>query len=113
MTTSQNQSLRTFDSEATLPRIPLPSLEDTCTRFLEWCAPLLSADELAATEATVTSFLEPGGPGQTLHAELVAYDRRDGVAMPSSSWPMSMRPRTTATALASMPSFHIFPSASR
>jgi len=80
MTTSQNQSLRTFDSEATLPRVPLPSLEDSCTRFLEWCAPLLSADELAATEATVTSFLEPGGPGRTLHAELVAYDARDGVA---------------------------------
>jgi carnitine O-acetyltransferase len=77
---SQDQSLSTFGNEDRLPRVPLPTLQESCTRFLEWSAPLLTADELVATEAAVASFQEPGGPGQALHAQLVAYDQRPGVA---------------------------------
>jgi carnitine O-acetyltransferase len=32
---------RTFANEDALPRVPLPSIAATCTRFVEWCAPLL------------------------------------------------------------------------
>ncbi|MDT7615960.1 MAG: carnitine O-acetyltransferase [Pseudonocardiales bacterium] len=79
VTTSPDLSPRTFGNEERLPRVPLPTLEETCERFLEWSAPLLTAEELAATEAAVTSFLQVDGPGRTLHAELVAYDQQPGV----------------------------------
>ncbi|MEU9119256.1 choline/carnitine O-acyltransferase [Streptomyces sp. NPDC048506] len=65
--------------EDTLPRVPLPTLEESCARFLAWCAPLLTADELAATEAEVTAFLRPDGPGRTLQAALQEYDATPGV----------------------------------
>ncbi len=70
---------RTFGNEDSLPRVPLPTLEESCARFLEWCAPLLTAEELAATEAEVTSFLRPDGPGRTLHTALEQYDASEGV----------------------------------
>ncbi|MFJ2471836.1 choline/carnitine O-acyltransferase [Streptomyces sp. NPDC087659] len=69
----------TFAHEESLPRVPLPTPEASCERFLAWCAPLLTADELAATEAEAAAFLRPGGPGRTLHAALEEYDATEGV----------------------------------
>jgi carnitine O-acetyltransferase len=72
----------TFGNEDRLPRVPLPSLEGSCDRFLEWCRPLLSDDEFQTTAAAVASFLQPDGPARTLHAALERYDSDDG----PSSW---------------------------
>ncbi|MFD2416367.1 choline/carnitine O-acyltransferase [Amycolatopsis pigmentata] len=72
-------SPRTFGNEERLPRVPLPTLEDTCHRFLEWCAPLLTAEELARTEAAVAEFLAPESPAHELQASLEAYERSEGV----------------------------------
>ncbi len=80
LNTSQgNAHTPTFSQEDQLPRVPLPTLEDSCERFLTWCAPLLDADERAATEAEVEAFLRPGGWGQALQSALEEYDSREGV----------------------------------
>ncbi|MFI2348893.1 choline/carnitine O-acyltransferase [Streptomyces sp. NPDC019443] len=71
--------MTTFAQEDSLPRVPLPTLEASCERFLAWCAPLLTADERAATEAEVTAFLRPDGPGRVLQAALEEYDATEGV----------------------------------
>lgn len=70
----------TFSHEDELPRVPLPTLQETADRFLAWSAPLLTADELAETEAAVAELLAPGSPAHALHADLVAYDARPDVA---------------------------------
>ncbi|HEY6422007.1 MAG TPA: choline/carnitine O-acyltransferase [Pseudonocardiaceae bacterium] len=75
----QELSPLTFGNEDRLPRVPLPSLEESCEKFLEWCKPLLTADELAASESAVASFLRPDGPARALQAELEQYDASDGV----------------------------------
>ncbi|MCT2593219.1 choline/carnitine O-acyltransferase [Streptomyces sp. N2-109] len=59
--------------------MPLPTLEESCERFLTWCAPLLTPEERSATEAEVAAFLRPGGPGRALHAALEEYDATEGV----------------------------------
>ncbi|WP_174857624.1 choline/carnitine O-acyltransferase [Streptomyces lydicus] len=71
--------MTTFAQENSLPRVPLPTLEASCERFLAWCAPLLTADERAATEAEVAAFLRPGGPGRVLQTALEEYDATEGV----------------------------------
>lgn len=73
---------RTFGNDERLPRLPLPGLEQGCEQFISWCAPLLTADELAGTERAVRAFSCAGSPGRTLHAELAGYDAAAGV----SSW---------------------------
>lgn len=77
--TSSDLSTSTFGNDERLPRVPLPTLEDSCRRFLEWCSPLLTPDELAETEAAVKEFLAPGSPAHELQAALTSYDRSDGV----------------------------------
>ncbi len=69
----------TFGNEERLPRVPLPTLEESCERFVAWCAPLLTLDELAATKAAVESFLLPESPARRLQAALMEYDADDGV----------------------------------
>ncbi|WP_196943116.1 choline/carnitine O-acyltransferase [Streptomyces sclerotialus] len=59
--------------------MPLPSLADSCERFLAWCGPLLTPEERAATEAEVAAFRSPDGPGPVLQAALEGYDSTPGV----------------------------------
>lgn len=75
MTASNSEwSARTFGNEGLLPRVPLPILDDSCRRFLAWCAPLLDREELAETQAAVASFLHPDSPAHALQAALERYD---------------------------------------
>ncbi|QXQ15824.1 choline/carnitine O-acyltransferase [Skermania piniformis] len=71
---------RTFGNEDRLPRVPLPTLEQSCARVVEWCAPLLTAEQLADTEQAVSQFLAPDSPAHALQAALVEYDATPGVA---------------------------------
>jgi carnitine O-acetyltransferase len=78
--TSTQQSQRTFGNEEHLPRVPVPTLVGTCQRFLDWCGPLLTEEQLAATEAAVAAFLAPDSPAHELQAALEEFDRRPDVA---------------------------------
>jgi carnitine O-acetyltransferase len=72
-------STRTFGNEDRLPRVPLPTLDASCDRFLEWCAPLLTTEQLAQTEEAVAAFRAPDGPGPRLHAALEEHNNAPGV----------------------------------
>ncbi|MEO3824845.1 choline/carnitine O-acyltransferase [Actinomadura sp. B10D3] len=79
MNAGEELSPRTFGNEERLPRVPLPTLDATCERFMEWCAPLLTDGERARTESALASFARPDGPGRALHAALERYDASEGV----------------------------------
>ncbi|MEV5540012.1 choline/carnitine O-acyltransferase [Saccharopolyspora shandongensis] len=79
LNSSETWSTSTFGNEDRLPRVPLPTLAESCERFVEWCAPLLDEDELAATEAAVRAFQSPGSPAHALQAALERYDAEEGV----------------------------------
>lgn len=81
MTDSQlpEWSPQTFANEEKLPRVPLPTLEESCERFLEWCAPLLTPEQLEETKTAVDEMLRPGSTARALHAALEKYDKTPGV----------------------------------
>ncbi|KAL9114517.1 MAG: hypothetical protein Q9227_001598 [Pyrenula ochraceoflavens] len=66
---SKGMMLRFEDS---LPRLPVPTLEETAKRYLKSVHPLLNQDEYKNTEAAVKEFLKEGGQGQTLQKRLIA-----------------------------------------
>ena len=69
----------TFGNEAHLPRVPVPTLAESCERFLEWSAPLLTDAQRAETEAAVAAFLAEDSPAHALQAALERYDEQPGV----------------------------------
>lgn len=71
---NERQQPGTFASSGSLPRVPLPELIATADRFLQWCAPLLTAEELEQTQASLTAFTKPDGLGRKLHAALKSFD---------------------------------------
>jgi carnitine O-acetyltransferase len=66
---SKGRMLRFEDS---LPRLPVPSLEETGRRYLKSVHPLLSPGEFARTSKAVAEFVRPGGEGEPLQKRLLA-----------------------------------------
>jgi carnitine O-acetyltransferase len=65
---------RTYAGQQDLPRLPIPSLEDTLERFTTTVSTLLSSEEKEACKKEVNKFLSTDGP--LLQKLLVEYDER-------------------------------------
>ncbi|KAI0404333.1 acyltransferase ChoActase/COT/CPT [Xylaria palmicola] len=58
--------------QESLPRLPVPTLEETAARYVKSLHPLLSPVEFAASKKAVDEFVRPGGVGEKLQKKLVA-----------------------------------------
>ena len=58
--------------EESLPRLPVPTLEETAKRYLRSVHPLLSSEEYQNTKKAVEDFVAPNSLGQELQKRLVA-----------------------------------------
>lgn len=70
--TSKDPMLKFQDS---LPRLPVPTLDETARRYLQSLHPLLTPAEFEASKAAVTDFIRPGGAGCRLQQRLLARSR--------------------------------------
>ncbi|AWP11502.1 putative carnitine O-palmitoyltransferase 2 mitochondrial [Scophthalmus maximus] len=61
--------------QKSLPRLPIPKLEDTIRRYLAAQRPLLDDDQFRTTERLAQDF--QSGVGKRLHEELVAQDKNN------------------------------------
>ncbi|KIH86853.1 carnitine O-acetyltransferase [Sporothrix brasiliensis 5110] len=67
--TSKGPMLRFQES---LPRLPVPTLEQTAARYVKSLRALYPAEDVAKSEAAVQEFIRPGGVGQRLQEKLLA-----------------------------------------
>ena len=58
--------------QESLPRLPVPTLEQTAQRYIKTLRPLLSNSELEASTKAVEEFIAPNGPGRKLQEKLLA-----------------------------------------
>lgn len=65
----------TMHFQPSLPRLPIPKLEDTCRRYLNAQKPLLSKEQLEKTMIYVNDFLTKDGI--KLHKELIDRDTKN------------------------------------
>ncbi|KAG0048844.1 hypothetical protein BGZ83_006264 [Gryganskiella cystojenkinii] len=59
----------------TLPKLPVPSLNETLAKYLRSIEPLATPEELERSKAFAKDFAKPGGLGQTLQQRLLDVDR--------------------------------------
>lgn len=64
-----SESENTFQYDADLPSLPLPSLKNTLNKYLDTVRPHVSEEEFAHTESLVREFEE--GQGKVLHDRLI------------------------------------------
>jgi hypothetical protein len=72
----------TFANQARLPRLPVPSLEETASRYLKSCLPLLTSQEYEKTRSIVEAFTQKGGLGEQLQQRLIDYDKTQQASDP-------------------------------
>ena len=58
--------------EESLPKLPVPTLEETMARYLKSVHPLLSKSEFESTTKAVQEFVKPGEIGSKLQEKLIA-----------------------------------------
>lgn len=58
--------------EESLPKLPVPTLEETAVRYLKSVHPLLNTSEFDSTTKAVQEFIKPGGIGSKLQEKLLA-----------------------------------------
>lgn len=68
---NEQLKMRTFDLDRTLQPLPVPTLEDTCERYLASIEPLVDAETFARNKAAVEELKTEGGLGRKLHAALL------------------------------------------
>lgn len=71
--TAHRRADTTFSHQHNLPRLPIPDLDETCDRFLDWVAPLIDAESFEQTRLSVNDFRRPGGPGPVLQRALASW----------------------------------------
>jgi len=65
----QVSKVPTLHFQPSLPRLPIPKLEDTCKRYLNAQKPLLNNEELQNTQSCISKFL--ANEGQSLQKQLI------------------------------------------
>ncbi|TDH68211.1 hypothetical protein CCR75_007893 [Bremia lactucae] len=75
----EDSSRPLYQFQRDLPRLPVPSLADSVSMYLETLKPLVSPTEFARSKDLAIAFLRPGGMGEELQRRLLdrANDRRD------------------------------------
>jgi carnitine O-acetyltransferase len=68
------ESRATFSLQHTLPRLPIPSLEETCALYLKSIVPLQSKEEHEKTKRIVSDFLQ-SPLSSSLQQRLIDLDR--------------------------------------
>lgn len=68
-----------YENQKNLPRLPLPRLEDTCKKLLEWSRPLISEEDYHSSEKEINLFQSQKGMGPSLQNKLEEWNQREEV----------------------------------
>ncbi|KAJ2557529.1 hypothetical protein EV175_001288 [Coemansia sp. RSA 1933] len=71
----RGRAVSTFANQDKLPRLPVPDLKATASRYLKSLRPLLSSDEYGRSERAVSSFVGSDGMGPILQQRLLEVER--------------------------------------
>uniref|UniRef100_K3X4S1 Choline/carnitine acyltransferase domain-containing protein n=1 Tax=Globisporangium ultimum (strain ATCC 200006 / CBS 805.95 / DAOM BR144) TaxID=431595 RepID=K3X4S1_GLOUD len=63
----------TYRHQRSLPKLPIPTLEETCARYLEYIYALQTPEEYEESKKSVAEFLKKDGPA--LQQKLIEYDQ--------------------------------------
>lgn len=63
--------------QRSLPRLPVPPLQQTMDKYLKAIRPLVNDDEFEQTTKLVQEFRKPGGVGEQLQEKLISKSKKE------------------------------------
>ena len=63
--------------QKSLPRLPVPPLQQTMDKYLKAIRPLVNDDEFEQTRKLVQEFRKPGGIGEQLQEKLINKSKKE------------------------------------
>ncbi|KAI8609541.1 hypothetical protein BC830DRAFT_1173461 [Chytriomyces sp. MP71] len=70
-----NLNGKLYAHQHVLPRLPIPTLDETCATYLKSVRPLINDSDYEKTVRAVNEFKKPGGKGEELQKRLIAHDK--------------------------------------
>ncbi|KAJ2957227.1 hypothetical protein NQZ79_g7048 [Umbelopsis isabellina] len=83
---SARRTLTTFANQSKIPRLPIPTLQETTERYKRSLLPLLSKQDYERASAAVADFVRPGGLGEKLQERLHALDKKEPESWLDEIW---------------------------
>jgi len=68
--------MKMYENQGNLPKLPLPTLDGTCQKLLEWSKPLLSLEDYESSKKAVDYFTSNNGSGHLLQENLTEFRNR-------------------------------------
>jgi len=68
-----DSTARLYDAQKPLPKLPIPALSETLSKYLLCIRPIVSNDQYEQTRQFVEEFQKPGGTGEQLQKRLLEY----------------------------------------
>jgi len=62
-----------YNVQKPLPKLPIPELAETMSKYLLCIRPIVSGDQYERTRQLVEEFQQPGGTGELLQKSLLEY----------------------------------------
>ena len=78
--------VKTFRYQNKLPVMPIPELDQTCQKLIDWSAPLLTKPEQDKTLNVINNFLLEGGEGELLQNELIKWQQNNDSNWSAPVW---------------------------
>jgi Choline/Carnitine o-acyltransferase len=83
---SARRTLATFANQAKIPRLPIPTLQETADRYKRSLLPLLTRADYDRASTAVEDFIRPGGLGEKLQERLHALDKKEPESWLDTLW---------------------------
>ncbi|CAG8705180.1 3658_t:CDS:2, partial [Acaulospora morrowiae] len=75
LSTDASIKQKTFSNQKNIPRLPIPTLQETSERYKKTLIPLLSTQDYNRAAAAVDEFMKSGGLAEILQARLHELDK--------------------------------------
>ncbi|KAI5962123.1 CAT2 [Candida pseudojiufengensis] len=70
---SSNAKGTTYKLQSELPKLPVPELQETASKYIKTIEPFLNSKQLADSKAKIEEFIQPGGIGEELQKRLNSF----------------------------------------
>ncbi|KAH8554973.1 acyltransferase ChoActase/COT/CPT [Umbelopsis sp. PMI_123] len=80
------RTLATFANQSKIPRLPIPTLQETANRYKRSLLPLLTSADYDRASAAVDDFIRPGGLGEKLQERLHELDKKEPDSWLDTLW---------------------------